>query len=236
MASKKYRNWQTILYLDSCKEEWKATMELHKDIKFYVSPLHDKDIYLKEVIDEAGNIIHKMGDLKKPHHHITICFKNQVRIDTFNELCEELGALKFHSPSDNIVVDLTKSIEYHWHLNNPEKIQYDKKGEMYINTSEFIPHLGTMVINYINDNNCWSIRGIINKTMKDENTKVFDYVSKNTYFINQYLNEDVEKKKYQILQSVMTIMSVIEDDPDIIDTYALENEVNTLKEFIENET
>lgn len=222
MATKKFRNWQTILYLDSCNENWTKSMEMHKDIKFYVSPLHDKDI-------------NKDGTPKKAHHHITMCFKNQVRVGTFDEICAELGALKFHSEQDNVVKDLTSSIEYHWHKNNPEKYQYDKGGEMYVNTTEFIPHVGTMVINYINDNNCWSIRGIVNKSMKDGNTKVFDYVSNNTYFIKEYLNENVEKQKNQILQSVMTIISVIENDPEIIEAYCLDNEVTTLKEFIYNE-
>lgn len=223
MASKKFRNWQTILYLDSCSPEWLSIMEQHKEIKWYVSPLHDKDIK-----DD--------GEPKKPHHHIVMMFKNQVRVGSFNDICKEIGALEFHSPKENIVNDPKSAIEYHWHKNNPEKYQYEEKDEQYINTKEFIPHVGTLVINYINDNNCWSIRGIVNSAMKDNNTTVFDYISKNTYFINQYLNENVEKMKYHILQSAMTIMSVIENDSDIIDAYALENEVNTLREFIENET
>lgn len=222
MATNKFRNWQTILYLDSCKEGWEDIMKKHKEIKWYVSPLHDKDI--KED-----------GENKKPHHHIVFMCKNQIRVPTFNEICKEIGALEFHSPKDNIVSDPQKAIEYHWHKNNPEKYQYNENDEIYINTGEYIPHVGTMVINYINDNKLWSINGIIKASMKDENTKIFDYVSKNTYFINQYLNDEVEKQKEQILQCVMRIISVIEDEPEIINEYALNNEYETLKEYIETE-
>lgn len=51
--------------------------------------LHDKDVHPEDVIDkETGELKYKAGELKKPHYHCYMRFKNQRYI---NGIAEELG-------------------------------------------------------------------------------------------------------------------------------------------------
>ncbi|MDE6386127.1 MAG: replication protein [Eubacterium sp.] len=51
--------------------------------------LHDKDVYTDDKVDEeTGEFIHKAGDLKKPHYHFYVKFRNQRYI---NGVAEELN-------------------------------------------------------------------------------------------------------------------------------------------------
>ncbi len=44
--------------------------------------LHDKDVYTDDKVDEeTGEFIHKAGDLKKPHYHFYVKFRNQRMIN-----------------------------------------------------------------------------------------------------------------------------------------------------------
>lgn len=84
----------------------------------YAYILHDKDIHENDVVNENGELIHKKGDIKKPHYHVLITFKNPRYVD---KLKEELN-LK-HIESANFYA----YSRYLIHLGYPQKFQYKRQ-------------------------------------------------------------------------------------------------------------
>lgn len=101
-------------------------MELLADYKariaHYVYIKHDKDVYEEDIV-ENDEIVHKKGDLKKPHFHVIV--------DTYNgatcSAMKRLFTTKEDKPRVLPVNDQVACYEYLWHKNNPEKYQYSKK-------------------------------------------------------------------------------------------------------------
>lgn len=87
----------------------------------YVFILHDKDVFDKDVIDETTKeVLHKVGELKKPHYHVIITFNNARSL---NKVLEELccvGRIK-HIETCNFYA----YTRYLVHLDYPLKHQYD---------------------------------------------------------------------------------------------------------------
>lgn len=99
------RNYATVLYPESAKENWLKTLQdLH--IKVLISPLHDKDV------DENG-------ELKKPHYHIMYVFdgkKSEKQVREINELIGSVGLER--------VVSLKGYARYLCHLDEKDKQPY----------------------------------------------------------------------------------------------------------------
>lgn len=80
--------WTMLLYKES--EDYN-TEEIIKKVKSNYNAiwiLHNKDKYLEDEYNEDGTTKHKKGDLKKPHYHIVLKFKNYKWVSA---LSEELG-------------------------------------------------------------------------------------------------------------------------------------------------
>lgn len=61
-------------------------LEYIKNFWEYAYILHDKDLWEEDIIDETtGEIKHKMGELKKPHWHVIIVFKNPRSIESIQK-------------------------------------------------------------------------------------------------------------------------------------------------------
>lgn len=85
----------------------------------YLSICHDKDKYIFDVLDDNGNIIHKKGELKKPHYHILLHFSNPRYTNAVaKELQIEDNLLQKCSSADSYIIYLT-------HKDEPLKYQYD---------------------------------------------------------------------------------------------------------------
>jgi hypothetical protein len=87
--------------------------------------LHDKDKYTDE--EQAQNPLHIEGELKKPHYHILMDFKNPTSFETiakwFNPHMQD-----GHYPTNlvqNKTKTLTANILYLIHYKRPEKHQYN---------------------------------------------------------------------------------------------------------------
>lgn len=102
-------HWATILYPESCKENWKEILMgddgLH--ISFCVSPLHDKDVNLD-------------GEIKKAHYHLIFIFDTLKSFDQIKEICDMIGAV-----TPQRCLSLRGAARYLCHLDNPEKYQYN---------------------------------------------------------------------------------------------------------------
>lgn len=111
MAEKKkvvqrYRNFATIVYLDSAPEGWLEKLsETH--IQAFVSPLHDKDV-------------NPTGEPKKAHYHVMIMFDGVKTREQAKEICDLIGGVGIE------ILSTTRGYaRYLCHLDNPEKAQYD---------------------------------------------------------------------------------------------------------------
>ena len=101
-----------------------------KNIKSYAFILHDKDIYLNDILDDKNELIHKKGDLKVSHFHIYLKLKSNRYADEIKrwfmpkELTDENG-LPYNCLSQNVKSSVA-CIEYLTHKNEPEKYQYSE--------------------------------------------------------------------------------------------------------------
>lgn len=99
---------------------------------------HDKDVYLEDVIRD-GELVHKKGELEKPHYQIVFRFSH-ARWST--AVAEELGI------TDNYLEaaeTFKGAIEYLIHFNNPEKYQYtidEVSGPLKSQLEEFVNNAG----------------------------------------------------------------------------------------------
>lgn len=99
------RNYATVVYLDSCADNWVDIIENEK-VPVFISPLHDSDVNAN-------------GDDKKPHFHVLVMFdsvKTQEQARAFFE--------KFGGVGCEVVNSLRAYARYLCHLDNPEKAQY----------------------------------------------------------------------------------------------------------------
>lgn len=61
-------------------------LEYIKNFWEYAYILHDKDLWEEDVIDETtGEVKHKIGEIKKPHWHVIIVFKNPRSIESIEK-------------------------------------------------------------------------------------------------------------------------------------------------------
>lgn len=112
----KYRTFACELYPED-KEHLKILDYIKKYFE-YAYILHDKDKWEEDSVDDDGIIIHKAGDIKKPHYHVILNFKNPRSLE---KLKNELG-LK-HLETCNFYF----YARYLIHKDYPRKFQYDEK-------------------------------------------------------------------------------------------------------------
>lgn len=99
-------NWSFIVYPESAPKEWREYLKSYK-VPFAVSPLHEYDVN-----DE--------GELKKPHYHCVIKFDS---LKSYSQVKEIIDCI--NQPRPEICHSLRGSVRYFWHLDDPEKYQYD---------------------------------------------------------------------------------------------------------------
>lgn len=105
--------------------------ETHCDVLDYIISffeyayiLHDKDRFDEDIFDEESKeLIHKAGDLKKPHWHVIICFKNPRSVNSLKDELKlaHIETCNFYAYSRYLI-----------HKDSPLKYQY-KKEEIHTN-------------------------------------------------------------------------------------------------------
>lgn len=80
--------WTMLLYKEDDNYNSEEILKKIKSNYNAIYILHNKDKYLEDKVDEEGKIIHKKGDIKQPHYHIVLKFKNYKWLSS---LSEELG-------------------------------------------------------------------------------------------------------------------------------------------------
>lgn len=109
-----------LLYPTDNEAHKKALASLYKYYQV-LTVCHDKDTYLYDESDEDGNIIHSAGELKKPHYHVLVQFRNPRYISgVAKELDIEEHLIQKCNSFDSYVIYMT-------HRDEPLKYQYELK-------------------------------------------------------------------------------------------------------------
>lgn len=116
-AGKRARSWWGVLYPESAPDNWQ---QLVRDslVETLISPLHDKDVL-------------PTGEMKKPHYHVLISFKNPVTREKAADLMEGWGCVvqrhwpKPGTPEQFKVNDFKQAARYLCHLDQPDKHRYE---------------------------------------------------------------------------------------------------------------
>lgn len=111
----KSRSWWFIGYPESLPTNWLDILTSFA-IPTYVSPLHDKDV------DSLGNF-------KKAHFHIIVCFPNPTTFNNVNvKICKPLNC-----PIPQPCLALDSAYAYLTHRYNSDKAQYDPSDIIFLN-------------------------------------------------------------------------------------------------------
>lgn len=189
----KRKYWLFEIYDDSCPKNWQDIAE-EIALPMCFSPLHDKDVYIDDVLDENGTIIHKQGDFKKPHRHVILAYSNTTTYNTALEVAKNFGA-SIVKPCDSI----KGSYEYHIHKNNKKKYQYNDSDRILLNgfdinnyitlsdTDEFPFH--KFIYDLIFTNHITRLTQLCSILLKCDDCKYFNIVLKNSYFYSKLIEE-----------------------------------------------
>lgn len=190
---KRTRNWAMIVYPESAPENWKEIIgELH--VPWICSPLHDKDVYLK---DGEG---HKKGEFKKPHWHVILVYENMKAFHQIKEITEKLNA-----PNPQACESLRGYIRYLVHTDNPEKYQYNREDienhgvddiDKYFETASSDREILKEIVEYIRDNNITRFGDLAYYAIATGNNSWFDVISKrNSYFLKAVCDSEFQRAK-----------------------------------------
>lgn len=217
----KRRYWAIQIYPESVDKDYKEILK-SLGYKIVMSPLHDKDI------DDEGK-------LKKPHRHIMIDFGGGIKLKSVESIIESIKAYQHCE----IVGNKTSMYYYFIHKNDKDKYQYDIEEMEYINSTmyDWTESGFKDILNYIDDYDCKSLKKLTQQLRKDEQDHLLEYVSKNTYYVVQYIKDSLEEKEYQLNELYNSIMKVIKNYEltDVIKSEEIEKTKQILKKLGINE-
>lgn len=101
------RNWTFVVYPESAPKNWRELID-EQHIQWVESPLHDNDM-------------NEDGSTKKPHWHILLMFEGNKSFEQIKELTDKLNC-----PIPQKVASAKGLVRYMAHMDNPDKVQYDK--------------------------------------------------------------------------------------------------------------
>lgn len=176
------RNWSWVIYPESAPEKWRQILDETGE-KWIESPLHDKDV------NETTN------EIKKPHWHIIVSFKNKKSYDQVVEISKKLNA-----PLPQKVGSLQGAVQYLWHRNNPEKAQYNKSEVIAHNGFKYRQYLTDIgvdtdvilqeVIAWISETGCVEYADLVNYAVVEKFDDWFQVVRSQTIFLNAYIRSN----------------------------------------------
>lgn len=189
----KKRNWTMVLYSDSCSKDWEKILT-DTGIPFAYA-YHDKDLT-------------EIGEKKKPHYHILICYDGPTTYNTAHDLAIQVG-------SANGVIQPVGSvrgmIRYFCHLDNPDKYQYsesiiqcrngfDPKDYFSLTISQQ-KAFKRKVTDFIRDNDIDYYSELIDTLIDLDDADMYDVASTNTFYFTQYISSRRNKCKSDKLKS-----------------------------------
>lgn len=175
----KKRNWTFVLYDDSAVKDWEDYL-ISTGVPFAYA-YHDKDMT-------------EIGEPKKPHYHVLMCFDGPTTYNTMLEHGKRVGAA-------NDVVQHVGSVRgivrYFCHKDNPDKFQYsedviqcrngfDPKDYFSLTVSQ-TKAIKRRLTSFIRDNDIEEYADLIDILMDTEEDDMYDIATQNTFFFTQYI-------------------------------------------------
>lgn len=192
------RNWSVIGYPESLKMGWLDILS-EKGVQAIISPLHDKDVFIKD-IEENGAIVHHKGDLKKAHFHIIFIFDSVKTSDQVYNLVKEIS-VEGGAVHPIAILNLRSSVRYLIHKDNPDKAQYQLEDviniggvdlEKYITSDkekeEDINERFLTIFNLIQEEDIDSFNTLVSLTLGLD-YEYFSLVRKNAFFFSQIIKD-----------------------------------------------
>ena len=188
------RNWAFLVYPDSVNENWVDELdEMH--LRCAISPLHDKDTYTADVVDkDSGEVKHKKGELKKPHHHVIVVFDSVKAYSQVQEICRRIGA----NEVPKRLYDLKASLRYLCHLDNPKKAPYSIDDVVTLGGMEYGEEINSdkerenevssevsRILNLSAEHELWNFAAMADFLVSEE-PELFTCLRKNAYFFGTY--------------------------------------------------
>lgn len=190
-SASRHRNWQMILYPESCAEDWKEYL-IESGVSWIASPLHDSDL-------------NDDGSLKKPHYHVYITYAAQVNYkDVLSDVANPIGAV--FPDLDNVVVikDMKSAICYLTHDGFNDKALYSqslisKSPSFDIDrftqiTEDEQDEILFQIIDFIEESDIHEIRDLI-QYCRFNNHDWFRVIKHKTLFFNHYITSKRNKEK-----------------------------------------
>lgn len=183
----KKRNWTFVLYDDSCAKDWEEYL-ISTGVPFAYA-YHDKDIT-------------EIGEPKKPHYHVVICFDGPITYHNVSSYATRVGAA-------NDVIQPVGSVRgivrYFCHKDNPDKYQYSEDiiqcrngfdpSDYFALTVSQQKVFKRKVIEFIQNNDIDEYANLIDILMDSDEIDLFDIASQNTFFFTQYIKSRRNIKK-----------------------------------------
>lgn len=203
---KRSRYWCCEWYSDSGHPDYQSLIK-SMGVRAAVSPLHNNDYFIDG---------EKKGQLKKPHRHILFNFKSGYRLSDFVPIVDTIGGVTHVQ----IVRDVAIMHDYLCHLHEIDKTKYDPKDVIYINSTryDYVNSEFKEILNFIDDNKISGFRQLTKKLRWDDQDKLLEYVSRNPYYVQQYLNDInnvLHNHVQSILEQVIRICDNIIEDGEI---------------------
>ena len=191
----KKRNWTFVLYDDSCAKDWEEYL-ISTGVPFSYA-YHDKDFT-------------EIGEVKKPHYHVLICFDGPTTYNTMLEHAKRVGAA-------NDVIQPVGSVRgivrYFCHKDNPEKYQYDEQEIVCLNgfDSENFVAMTTsqikMIVRELTDiiltKNILEYVDLIDFLMCNEMYDFLDVASSKTIYFNTLIPSLRNKSKFNVSRETL---------------------------------
>lgn len=121
----KTNNWFLVSYapFDVIQSALENKIE---QIKGYAFILHDKDVYLKDVFNNDGELVHAKGEPEIPHFHI---FVSLFSSREGGEICRWFKCVDSEGKKINTLIEVvhcnSSALDYLTHKAQPEKYQYN---------------------------------------------------------------------------------------------------------------
>lgn len=201
--AKRSRYWCCELYPDSCNSDYRSIIK-SLGVRCAISPLHNSDVFID------GD---KAGQLKKPHWHCLFAFKSGYRLSDFAPIVDAIGGVTHVQ----IVKDVSVMYDYLTHKHEVDKTKYNEKDIVHINSTrfDFVNSEFKEILNYIDDYKISSFRNLTKQLRISDQDKLLEYVSRNAYYVVQYLNDNNAVLqghiKYLLAQVIQICDNIIED-------------------------
>lgn len=197
------RVWAFIAYpesfdMDMCR---KAISNLH--CEGAISPIHDKDTFddfdvMKWCKHHPAGLVGVtppvVGQIKKPHYHVLLCFKGSKSTAQLSDWAESFTKSKIHFEA---VGDKQGYLRYLAHLDDLDKSQYDPdKIEPFGNIDLSCLHAVTKAQMYaafprmmeiIEDNQLTSFFQLFKSVLAEHDNVLLESLVSHTYLWHQYL-------------------------------------------------